>query len=122
MVHQCTFDLINQITEVFYSDPETFSSGGCTLENYIDTITYFYREYKRINRLNHPRITNEQMYWVMDQLFCTIENEHVVMFFDPDECFDYIDEYFRTEYRNCDYSIRHFVSGDIRLYLTYKIM
>ncbi len=39
---------------------------------------------------------------------------------DPEAYILLIDKHFKTQYRNCDYNINHFFSGDIRLMRFYE--
>ena len=107
--------LTNCISKIFYSDPDLFNRNGWDLEAYTTTILYFFISYKNTFKVKHPYLSVNKTKDVMLKL----SNDYYKL--SPEETIYFIDEYFKTNYKNCNYSILHFVAGDIRLYLNYKL-
>lgn len=91
-----------------------------------DVILYFYRSYWRKFRVEHPRLNNKTMTNVVLGIINGSESG-VVEGLDLDMVdYEYytvlIDKYFDTYYENCNYSISHFMSGEIRDNRFYETM
>lgn len=112
---QSNYLIKDYIEKLYFSDPVLFNRNGWSLEAYITTILYFFGLYENTFDAKHPYLSVDKTKEVMLKL----SNDYYKL--SPEETIYFIDEYFKTNYKNCNYSILHFVAGDIRLYLNYKL-
>lgn len=80
---------------------------------YIDIIEYYYQTYMKTFHEEHPRLSNQAMNGVISAIQCgtdLIEDDRL----DVDMYRTIIDKHFQTQYKNCDYSICHFMTEGIR--------
>ena len=74
---------------------------------------YFYR-YEQMRREPHPPIRTEQVERLIEEMpYCEGVSGDLLELY-PEDYAAMIDQYFKTRYRNCDYNINHFFSGQIR--------
>lgn len=89
-----------------------------SLENCINVFRCFYKTYKRYRRTDHPHLTNKTIRDIILRFpYLAADGDTVI---DGADLFpkDYVDtlipKYFEQYFPNCDYSIVHFMSGQIR--------
>lgn len=83
----------------------------------VDVFRTFYERYEYEFECPHPRLTNKTILSVMQSL----PEDSAGMAYEFEEYPDLIEQYFAQDFGSqCDYSIAHFVSGDIRLYRSYE--
>lgn len=93
--------------------------GACNRANaedpqpYIDIIEYYYQAYMNTFNEEHPRLSSKAMDSVISAIQCgtdLIEDDRL----DIDMYRAMIDKHFQTQYKNCDYSICHFMTEGVR--------
>ncbi len=80
---------------------------------YIDIIEYYYQTYMHTFHEEHPRLSSKAMDSVISAIQCgtdLIEDDRLNI----DMYRAMIDKHFQTQYKNCDYSICHFMTEGIR--------
>ncbi|MCM3405924.1 hypothetical protein [Cytobacillus oceanisediminis] len=82
----------------------------------IECIEYYLELYKYHREMDHPRLKEDQWHSVVEDLF-DVNGVDV----DDTSLMDMIDKHFETKYRNCDYNILHFMSGNIRELRMYEV-
>lgn len=74
---------------------------------------YYIKKYRETRGQEHPALTLEQWTRVFDNI-----TGYTEQYYDSDlvgEAFEKVaDQHFKTNYKNCDYNILHFISGKIR--------
>jgi len=82
-------------------------------ENVIPAVEYYLEAYERIFRNNHPSLKASQWQRVIDNIL------HVELEFNQeedislDQLIKIVDKHFITDYKDCDYSILHFISPGV---------
>lgn len=79
--------------------------------NVINIIKYYYQKYRSVFGEEHPRINQKAMDGVVGRLLSGTDYIDSIDFKMYQEM---IDKHFRTQYKNCDYSICHFMTEGIR--------
>ena len=92
-----------------------------SLEACIDVFRYFYRRYEKTFGRYPPRLSNKTVRSII-QRFPYLDDSAMGRAYDitPDEYPPLIDAYFRQDFENCNYSIAHFMAGDIRTLRFYE--
>ena len=80
-------------------------------QSYIDIIEYYYQSYMNTFHEEHPRLSNKAIDSVIEAIQCGTE---MVPDIDVETYHAMIDQHFQTQYKNCDYSICHFMTEGIR--------
>lgn len=109
--------VISQILDVYAKCETKFS----VLE-VIQIFEMYYLYYEKYMFEPHPRLSNETIIDVINKLDCTFDSYGEEMF-DMDEVCYYeplIKGYFELNFDNCNYSIAHFMSGEIRTLRYYE--
>ena len=65
--------------------------------------------HERYCRFSHPRMSNDSVAWVICNVSADDENDYSIS-----DYMEMIPKYFETHFEDCDYSMIHFLSGDIR--------
>ncbi|WP_369296069.1 hypothetical protein [Acutalibacter sp.] len=85
-----------------------------TLEDYIRVFHKFFDEYDATFGEPHPHISKANIRKIMDEMPCFIcESSDGEELF-PEDYDAMIERYFEIDWKNCDYNINHFFSGQIR--------
>jgi len=82
----------------------------------IDNVIYYFRKYKEVMKKEHEPLKPSQWEEVFNEITSAGDNEVLGKQFKR-----IVDQHFKTEYKNCDYNINHFVSGKIMLNRYYEI-
>ena len=94
-------------------------------EEYINVFRYYFAKYQAVTGWPHPPVKWEQILRIME-IMPYSERYHLIQgdIYDipPDMYPEIIDLYFSTPFRNCDYRINHFFSGDIRNMRIYELL
>lgn len=115
--------LYKQLDKCYKNLTDTHEYMHYTLEEYKDIFTYFYRCYQAIWGTHHPIFSSDNIEIVMTKLPYVVLDGNDEIVVDVDDNISMIDYYFDQEFGNkCNYSILHFVSGDIRKYTYYKTL
>lgn len=99
---------------------QIYPSSGCSwpINDVLFVFKYFFSEYEyRIGR-PHPPISKSNAAKIMVKM---PESEDGIGL-SPDTYIDLIDQYFTTDFPDCDYRISHFFSGRIRDNRIYEVM
>lgn len=111
------FDIFSELVEDVYFE---FDDHPYTLQEVLSVFRHFFdRFYEYIGnhppvRKEHIRIFVEVMPWPSEYLGgCDV--------IDPEEYPAIIDEYFESDFKDCNYRIHHFFSGKIRLITRKKV-
>lgn len=80
-------------------------------QSYIDIIEHYYQSYMKTFHEEHPRLSNKAIDSVIEAIQCGTE---MVPDIDVETYHAMIDQHFQTQYKNCDYSICHFMTEGIR--------
>ena len=86
-----------------------------SLSEVLDIMHYFFEAYEQHRGEPHPPLTVGNMVRIIERLSDSC-------FMDTDSYMDFIDLYFESRYRNCDYRINHFLSEGILEVLNYKLI
>lgn len=89
----------------------------------IDSVEYYLHCYRRYMGKEHPNLKPEQWQRVIDNWFVgydEIYNRELDLSFDPEYMELVIEKHFRTQYRNCDYNILHFITNGVKVRRMYE--
>ena len=101
--------------------------GSCayTLEETLQVFRYYFETYEMIFDTAHPMISIAQIARIMDCMPFVLEdgdNSRSTIDISPEDYEAIIDQHFITKYRQCDYNINHFFSGQIRDLRFYEVL
>jgi len=82
----------------------------------IDNVQYYLQKYKRFTGKEHEPLKPSQWKRVFNEITSAGDNEVLGNDFKR-----IVDQYFKTDYKDCDYNINHFISGKIMLNRYYEI-
>lgn len=107
--------LIRQIRKAY----QTGSYRLWSVEDFIEVFERFYGMYEDYIGRGHPHLRTETIARVMASL---VEDDNGTLYAPEDYLdSDIIEKYFDTVFnRGCDYSIVHFISGDVRYYKSFE--
>ena len=105
-VERFDFDLFCRMVKRIYPD------SGCSysVEDALLVFRYFFQRFERHTGKPHPPISKANAARIMARM-PELENG---MPLEPDMYIDLIEQYFETDFPDCDYRINHFFSGRIR--------
>lgn len=85
-----------------------------SVDDVLAVFAYFFDAYAAEIHHPHPPLKKEQIHRIIEQMpFADVHHSNVADL-DADAYPVMIDQYFRMPFRNCDYRINHFFSGQIR--------
>jgi hypothetical protein len=84
-----------------------------SLDEVLGVFHYYFQKYEDTFGRVHPNISVKQIKRFIDAM-PFIEDESDMINVLPEDYRVLIDKHFQTRYRNCDYNINHFFSGQIR--------
>lgn len=76
----------------------------------IEIFRVYFEAYESYRNERHPWISDSQILRIAETMFKD---------YDFETYFDLIDKHFNTNYRDCDFNINHFFSGQIREFRLY---
>ena len=91
-----------------------------SLKAVLDIFRYYFQLYEDTFGEPHPNIRSAQIHRIMEAMPYIDEYGGGDIDLDPSAYETLIDAHFDTQYRNCDYNINHFFSGNIRLMRFYE--
>ena len=112
------FPIFSRLTERAYRN---FEHCRYSLDDVLSVFRYYFQEYEGIFEKAHPNIRLEQIESLIDAM-PSIDVNGCEAEVSPEDYEILIDQHFNTEYRNCDFNINHFFSGDIRLNRFYEVL
>lgn len=95
-----------------------------SLETVTNIFLYFFSVYQSRFGDEHPNLKLEHIRKIIAAMPYVTDlrgGSASEMELDDGIYFDVIDQYFDTEFRNCDYRISHFFSGNIRILRIYEL-
>jgi len=113
------FPLFSRLAERAHKNTGMTEYG---LDDVLSVFRYYFRQYEDTFKQVHPNIRVAQI----EQLINAMPyiggdgNSSAGGDITPEDYKVLIDKHFQTKYRNCDYNINHFFSGDIRLMRHYE--
>ena len=111
------FDIFSKMVEDAYLE---FVDHPYTLEEVLGVFKCFFDRFHEYFD-NHPPISEEQIIFILEVMPYQTTCTKGVNFIDPWEYPAIIDEYFESDFKNCNYRINHFFSGKIRLITRKKV-
>lgn len=93
-----------------------------TFEQVMWVFEYYFKTFESECGYAHPMISIPQICRIIDTMPAIQENGVDMVDVEPEEYSVLIDQHFVTEYRNCDYNINHFFSGNIRALRYYEVL
>lgn len=109
------FDIV--VRQIF----KAYRSGSYkwSYPDFVRVFERFYSMYAEYMGRGHPRLKTETIGRVMASL---VEDDNGMLYAPEDYLdSDIIEKYFDTVFnRGCDYSIVHFISGDVRMFKSYE--
>lgn len=81
-----------------------------SFEEVLQVFRYYFDTYELIFDTAHPMISIAQIVRIIERMPLLSDELDIA----PDSYETIIDQHFATKYRNCDYNINHFFSGQIR--------
>lgn len=92
-----------------------------SLEDYINIFRYFFDKYKDVMNEEHPPLKRERLQDIMERMPYAYYDGELGGISISSCAYPYmIDDYFGTQFKNCDYRITHFMSDQIRIYRLYN--
>lgn len=93
-----------------------------TFNEVLDVFEYFFNAYENATGEAHPPIKKEQIARIIKVMpfYDEVPNASGCADIIPEAYPVLIDKYFETPFRNCNYRINHFFSGDVRTLRMYE--
>ena len=112
------FYIFSRVAEMAYREAET----TYTLQEVLDVFEYFFDSYEAVTGEVHPPIRKEQIAKIIKAMpfYDEVPNASGYADIVPEAYPVLIDKYFQKPFRNCNYRINHFFSGDIRTLRMYE--
>lgn len=112
------FDIFTRVATQVYKQADS----PYTLQEVLDVFAYFFDAYREAIGEDHPPIRREQIKRIVEAMpyYDKLPNSPGHPDILPEDYPVLIDSYFRTPFRNCNYHINHFFSGDIRTMRMYE--
>jgi hypothetical protein len=88
----------------------------------MECIEHYVSLFEEYRDIEHPRLKEDQWRYVIENMFYVVNEDHAIDF-DLNEVavMDMMDQHFKTEYKNCDYNILHFMSDGVRVRRMYEV-
>lgn len=102
------WDLFERMVEVEYQEIEP----GWELDEFLDVFYYFFEQYRHKRGEEHPPLKPDQIRRILQHMPDSVDGAFFGL-----GAVDYpsiIDEYFKADFRGCDYRINHFMAGRVR--------
>jgi hypothetical protein len=91
-----------------------------SLDEVLEVFNCYFSNYERYKRKAHPNIRAEQIQRLIEIMPFLVDENRNTLELSADVYEDITRQHFQTKYRNCDYNINHFFSGQIRLMRFYE--
>ncbi|MGF6951857.1 hypothetical protein QF028_004362 [Neobacillus sp. B4I6] len=93
-----------------------FKNKFSVKDDAIECIEYYLSFYQEYRNVEHPRLNEEQWYYVVNNLFYVDDFD-----LSDTNVMNMMEQHFKTKYKNCDYNILHFMSNGVRLNRMYEV-
>jgi hypothetical protein len=91
-------------------------------EGVMECVEYYLSLYEEFRESEHPRLKQEQWDHVIENMFYVTNPDYGIDFdLDESSVMDMMEQHFKTEYKNCDYNILHFMSDGVRVRRMYEV-
>lgn len=111
--------IITEYLKLYGSDRESdqWSLGAC-----LDVFRYYFNAYRDYFGVDHPKLSNSTIKNIITAFPYVQDPERSARDFDlePQDYPELIKAYFKQDFDKCNYSIAHFMSGDIRALRYYE--
>ena len=118
------FDIVKRqiIQEYLKIYGEIRETDEWSLRKCIKVFEYYYTRYYEVIGNEHPHLSNKTISNIIMNLpyFSADEQHGTVYDFSPEQYPALIDAYFSQDFQDCNYSISHFMSGEIRMMRVYE--
>jgi len=113
------FRIFSRLTERAYKNT---GMTEYSLDDVLSVFRYYFEKYEQTFKAVHPNIRLLQIEQLINKMpyIDGDGNSGAGGDISPEDYETLIDAHFKTQYRNCDYNISHFFSGDIRLFRLYE--
>lgn len=117
------WEIFTRIVKAIYKhdDFEPQGSERYTVDEYLNIFGYFFDFYKAMTGEDHPPLKRGHIKDIMERLPYAIYDGEIG---GVDICAaaypELIEDYFGTQFRNCDYRIFHFMSDNVRILRMYE--
>jgi hypothetical protein len=113
------FRIFRRLTERAYKNAGT---SAYSLDDVLSVFRHYFQRYEETFKRVHPNVRFAQIERLIEAMpyIDGDGNSGAGGDVTVDEYRAMIDAHFKTQYRNCDYNINHFFSGDIRLLRYYE--
>lgn len=114
------FDIFTRLCTKAYEMVDT----PYTLQEVLRVFDCFFNAYKSAMGEDHPPIREKQIERIIRKMpyYDIPPNAPGNSDIEPEDYPVLIDAYFHTPFRNCDYRINHFFSGDVRKMRAYEVL
>jgi hypothetical protein len=113
------FQLFSKLTERAYKN---VGMTEYSLDDVLTVFRYYFQKFEDTFKDIHPNIRVSQIEQLINKMphIDRDGNSGAGGDISPEDYKAIIDAHFKTQYRNCNYNINHFFSGDIRLLRYYE--
>ena len=101
-----------KVISVQFKDFAEKNLENITLEDVIPAVEYYLSAYREHTGKDHPALKEEQWHTVVENIL-HVEAEYLDTCLELHELIQIVDKHFITDYRDTDWNILHFISGDI---------
>ena len=114
--------IFNHLAEQAYNEVVAQNNDfPYSLDDVLSVFDYFFSQYELNMGVEHPPLKRQQIKkHILSMPFADDGYGHFPDIA-PEQYQDIIEAYFDTRFKNCDYRIAHFFSGDIRILRLYEI-
>ena len=119
------FDIVKRQIEQEYIKiyGDTRQDDIWSLEICVEIFNYYYQRYYETFGVNHPHLSNKSVSHIILNLpYCDSEYHGECYDLEPEDYPPIIDAYFKQHFSYCNYSISHFMSGEIRMLRFYETL
>ena len=94
-----------------------------SLESCLNVFRYYYRRYRQIFDVDHPHLSDKTIGKIIEALpYANRPDYYDEIELLPEDYPALIEAYFAQDFDRCNYSIAHFMSGDIRALRYYETL
>lgn len=113
------YNILNrQIDKVFKDEHDDDGNGLLSKKDIKHLFARFYEIGGYRRGIEPTKLKNEQVKNIISALLCAGDDKFLL---DVDDFEKIMEEYFKQDFKECDYSINHFVSGDIIMLRCYEL-
>jgi len=96
-------------------DDTDFEEYGVSRKTAVEVFQIYFRYYEQATGEKHPYLKSETVRSIVSKIPYLYDDEkELTGYLETEDYKVMIEQHFNTPYKNCDYNIAHFFSGDIR--------